>query len=84
MSCEAHQTDDGGLLILCGRWPRESRRRCTFCSNRATALCDGDRCTHPICDDHRWTARTEFDLCPVCETKMLAAAKVPIQVGLFG
>jgi hypothetical protein len=55
-----------------------------FCANTSSVICDGERCIRPICDDHRWTAAPELDLCPLCESKLYAAAAVPKQIGLFG
>jgi hypothetical protein len=90
MICELHRRADGaGALILCG--VRPPRKRCAFCLQRAVTQCDGDRCTHPICDDHRWEARPELhgqrvsvDFCPSCEVKLMAGAKLPVQIWLFG
>jgi len=83
MGCDLWAAEDGTPIFLCGRGIRESRKRCAFCRERATALCDGDRCTHPICDAHRWAAAPELDFCPPCEVKVLAAARLPKQESLF-
>ncbi len=83
MICELHRRADGaGALILCG--VRASRKRCAFCRQRATVQCDGDRCIRQLCDDHRWRASPEFDLCPPCEARAMFSARMPVQIGLFG
>lgn len=71
-------------MLCLGRCPRESRRRCAFCANVAAVICDGERCIRPICDDHRWSATEELDLCPSCESKLCAVAGAPKQIELFG
>jgi DNA-binding NarL/FixJ family response regulator len=48
-------TDEGPTILCLGRCPRASRRRCAFCANTSSVICDGERCIRPICDDHRWT-----------------------------
>jgi len=71
-------------MILCGRGMRESRKSCAFCANRATVQCDGERCIHNVCDDHRWSAAENLDFCPPCERKVLLVAATPKQTELFG
>jgi hypothetical protein len=71
-------------MILCGRGVRESRKSCAFCANRAIVQCDGDRCIHNVCDDHRWSAAENLDFCPLCERAVLLAAATPKQTELFG
>jgi hypothetical protein len=83
MSCEACTTGETPTLFCLGRCPRASRRNCAFCANVAVLICDGERCIRPICDDHRWTAAESLDLCPLCESKLCAAAVLPKQIGLF-
>jgi hypothetical protein len=78
------RTDDGGVMILCGRGVRESRKSCAFCANRAIVQCDGERCISQLCDDHRWSATEDLDFCAQCEYKFLRAAATPKQIELFG
>jgi hypothetical protein len=82
MSCDV-LADDHGLTFICFRGAREPRKRCAFCSNRASVQCDGDRCTRALCDDHRWSAAPELDYCPPCESRVMLAAAAPKQIGLF-
>jgi hypothetical protein len=51
MACDV-LVDEFGVSFFCTRGLRESRKRCAFCENRATSLCDGERCVKPICDAH--------------------------------
>src|SRR5664279_2492382 len=83
MSCEACMTEETPRLFCLGRCPRASWRRCAFCDHVAAGICDGERCIRPICDHHRWSARDRLDLCPLCESKLGAAAVVPKQAELF-
>ena len=84
MSCEVCMTEETPPMLCLGRCPRESRRRCAFCAKVAAVICDGERCIQPICDDHRWNATEEFDLCPSCESNLCAVAGTPKQIELFG
>jgi hypothetical protein len=77
-------TEETPPMLCLGRCPRASRRRCAFCANVAVGICDGERCIRPICDDHRWSAAEELDLCPLCESKRCAVAGIPKQIELFG
>jgi hypothetical protein len=80
----AGDEDAHSEMILCGRGMRESRKSCAFCANRAIVQCDGDRCIHNVCDDHRWSAAENLDFCPLCERTVLLAAATPMQTELFG
>jgi hypothetical protein len=82
MACEIHKFEDGGFLVLCGRRFAKPRR-CAFCSETSSVLCDGERCTRALCDAHRWSAAAELDFCPPCEAKVLLEAATPLQIGLW-
>ena len=84
VSFVAGDEDAYSEMILCGRGMRESRKSCAFCANRAVVQCDGDRCIHNVCDDHRWSAAENLDFCPLCERTVLLAAATPKQTELFG
>ncbi len=84
ISFVAGDEDACSEMILRGRGMRESRKSCAFCANRAIVQCDGDRCIHNVCDDHRWSAAENLDFCPLCERTVLLAAATPKQTELFG
>ena len=77
-------TEETPTMLCLGRCPRASRRSCAFCGNVVAVICGGERCIRPICDDHRWSAAEEFDLCPWCENKLCGAAGTAKQIELFG
>ena len=78
MGCKTVRVSNKTLAIVCDRGGR--KRRCTFCMNWATVLCDYPRggkrtCDKPLCPDHADRVGENQDFCwnhePLRQGKLL-------------